>query len=223
VLVKADYSQIELRIAASIANDQAMLDAYARGDDLHTLTAQRLLGVETVTKAQRKLAKALNFGLLYGMGGKGFRAYAQAQYDVGLTLDEANSYREAFFKAYPDLRKWHQRVKRQHAPVTWTLADRRREIKQDDYDTVRLNSLVQGTGADGLKLALALLWERRGECPGAFPVLVVHDEIVIECVADQADSVKGWLTKAMVDAMAPLIAPVPVEVEVTVGRTWGGD
>ena len=70
---------------------------------------------------------------------------------------------------------------------------------------------------------LALLWERRGECPGAFPVLVVHDEIVVECDADQADAVKAWLTKAMVDGMAPLIAPVPCEVEATVGRTWGGD
>jgi DNA polymerase-1 len=223
VLVKADYSQIELRIAAKIANDQAMLDAYARGEDLHTLTAQQVLGVATVTKEQRKLAKALNFGLLYGMGGKGFRAYAQAQYGVSLTLEEANSYRDAFFKAYPDLRKWHQRVKRQHAPVTWTLADRRREIKPDEFDTVRLNSPVQGTGADGLKLALALLWERRHEMPGAVPVLVVHDEIVMEVDADKADSAAEWLRKAMIDAMAPLIAPVPVEVEVKVGQTWGGE
>ena len=81
---------------------------------------------------------------------------------------------------------------------------------------------MQGTGADGLKLALAILWERREECPGAFPVLAVHDEIVVECDADQVDAVKAWLRRAMVEAMAPLIDPVPVEVEVNVGRTWSG-
>jgi DNA polymerase-1 len=85
-----------------------------------------------------------------------------------------------------------------------------------------LNTPVQGTGADGLKCALGLLWDRRAECPGAFPVLLVHDEIVVECDEDQAETVSAWLKKAMADGMGPLIDPVPVEVEVGVGRTWGG-
>jgi DNA polymerase-1 len=74
-----------------------------------------------------------------------------------------------------------------------------------------------------LKLALALLWERRDQCPGAFPVLAVHDEVVIECGADQAEAVSAWVKAAMIEAMAPLITPVPVEVEVKVGTSWGGD
>jgi DNA polymerase-1 len=82
---------------------------------------------------------------------------------------------------------------------------------------------VQGSGADGLKRALALLWERRGECPGAVPVLAVHDEIVVECDADQAEAVAEWLRRAMLDGMALLAEPVPVEVEVMVAPTWGGD
>jgi DNA polymerase-1 len=86
-----------------------------------------------------------------------------------------------------------------------------------------LNSPVQGSGADGLKLALALLWERRAECPGAFPVLAVHDEIVVECDAGQADAAAAWLRQAMLDGMTPLLDPVPVEVEVRIARTWGGD
>jgi DNA polymerase-1 len=86
----------------------------------------------------------------------------------------------------------------------------------------KLNTPVQGTGADGFKLALALLWERRHQCPGAFPVLAVHDEIVVECDEGQAGAVSAWLKRAMVDAMGPLIDPVPVEVEVRVGRTWAG-
>jgi DNA polymerase-1 len=88
--------------------------------------------------------------------------------------------------------------------------------------TEKLNLPVQGTGADGLKLALGLLWERRNDCPSAVPVLAVHDEIVVECPEADADAVKAWLRTAMVDATAPLVAPVPVEVEVKAGRTWGG-
>jgi DNA polymerase I-like protein with 3'-5' exonuclease and polymerase domains len=220
VLVKADYSQIELRIAAKVSGDQAMLAAYQTGEDLHTLTAQRVLGVAEVTREQRQLAKAINFGLVYGMGVTGFRAYALAQYGLRLAEVEARRYRDGFFAAYPGLRRWHRSIA--NPPIdTRTLAGRRRQdVKR--Y-TEKLNTPVQGTGADGLKLALALLWERRAECPGAFPVLVVHDEIVVECDADQAEAVKAWLRQAMVDATAPLIDPVPVEVEAKVGRTWAGD
>jgi DNA polymerase-1 len=88
--------------------------------------------------------------------------------------------------------------------------------------THRLNSPVQGCEADGVKLAMALLWQRRAQCPGAFPVLFCHDEVVIETDADQAAASSAWLRAAMIDAMAPLITPVPVEVEVSVGQTWGG-
>jgi DNA polymerase-1 len=214
VLVKADYSQIELRIAAKVANESRMLAAYRSGEDLHTLTAQRVLGINGVTKEHRQLAKAVNFGLLYGMGAPGFRAYALSNYGLRLTQEEATRYREAFFAAYPGLKRWHRSIPKA-AIATRTLAGRRRQ--DVERYTEKLNTPVQGTGADGLKLALALLWERRAECPGAFPVLAVHDEIVVECDADQADAVKEWVTRAMVGAMAPLIDPVPVEVEATVG------
>jgi DNA polymerase-1 len=220
LLVKADYSQIELRIAAKLTGDRALLEAYRTGADLHTLTARGVLGAAEVTKGDRKLAKALNFGLLYGMGAKGFRVYARTQYGLDLTEGQASRYREAFFAAYPGLRRWHRSVPA--APVdTRTLTGRRRQGV--GRFTEKLNTPVQGTGADGLKAALALLWERRGDCPGAFPVLAVHDEIVVECDQGQAEQAAGWLRQAMADGMAPLIAPVPVEVEVTVGTTWGGD
>jgi DNA polymerase-1 len=222
VLVKADYSQVELRIAAKIAGEGRMIDAYRRGDDLHAITARTILGKHAVTKADRQLAKAVNFGLLYGMGWKGFRIYARTQYGVGLTDSQAQAYRTAFFKAYPGLARWHQQVRAQHALETRTLTGRRRLLTRETPDTWRLNTPVQGTGADGLKMALAFLWERRAEAPGAFPVLAVHDEIVVECDRDQAGAVEAWLRTAMVEGTAPLIEPVPVEVEVTVGPTWGG-
>jgi DNA polymerase-1 len=154
------------------------------------------------------------------MGAKGFRLYAKAQYGLHLTEEEAEHYRNAFFKAYPGLKRWHRSLPDKPI-VTRTLAGRRR-LDVTRY-TEKLNTPVQGTGADGLKQALALLWERRQECPGAFPVLAVHDEIVVECDAAQADAVKARLRQAMLDGMAPLIDPVPVEVEVKAGRTWAGD
>jgi DNA polymerase I-like protein with 3'-5' exonuclease and polymerase domains len=220
VLVKADYSQIELRIAAKVSGDKALMAAYERGEDLHTLTARQVLGIAEVTKEHRQLAKALNFGLLYGMGAKGFRNYARSHYGLDLTEDQAAGYREAFFRAYPGLRRWHRSVGDGPAD-TRTLAGRR--VRKVEQFNEKLNLPVQGTGADGLKKALALLWERRAECPGAIPVLVVHDEVVIECPEADADRAAGWLKQAMLDGMAPLVAPVPVDVEVKVGRTWGGD
>jgi DNA polymerase I len=92
--------------------------------------------------------------------------------------------------------------------------------------TDRLNAPVQGTGADGLKLALALLWERRGECPGAVPVLVCHDEVVVECDIQQAVDVKAWLEKTMIEGMDTVMngteeVDVPVEVEARIDRCWG--
>jgi DNA polymerase-1 len=222
VLVKADYSQIELRIAAKVSGDAALLAAYRAGEDLHTKTARNVLGVSEVTKDHRQLAKALNFGLLYGMGARGFRGYARTKYGVELTEAEAVGYRSAFFQTYPGLARWHRSVGASgERPVeARTLLGRRvRDVRRFSE---KLNAPVQGTGADGLKAALALLWERRTEVPSAFPVLAVHDEIVVECDEGQAEAVTAWLKQAMLEAMAPLADPVPVEVEAKVGRTWGG-
>jgi DNA polymerase-1 len=223
VLVKADYSQIELRIAAKVSGDKALLDAYQRGEDLHTRTARAVLGSAEVSKQDRQLAKALNFGLLYGMGGKTFRLYAKCNYGLDLTEEQAQQYRAAFFRSYPGLVAWHRRVGKSGKQTidTRTLTGRwRLEVKSF---MEKLNTPVQGTGADGLKLALALLWERRHEVPGAFLVLAVHDEIVVEAGMEQADVVAVWLKQAMLDAMAPLVAPVPVVVGVTKSQNWGED
>jgi DNA polymerase-1 len=199
-----------------------MIEAYRRGDDLHALTAKQILGKDAVTKADRQLAKAVNFGLLYGMGARGFRAYARSHYGVELTEAQAKRYRKAFFAAYPGLRRWHATVGAtgDRAVETRTLAGRR--CRNVGRFTEKLNLGVQGTGADGLKAALALLWERRADCPGAVPVLAVHDEIVVACDAGQSGSVAAWLQQAMLDGMGPLADPVPVAVEVTVTPTWGG-
>jgi DNA polymerase I len=153
------------------------------------------------------------------MGAKSLAAYAAANFGVALTEGQAAAHREMFFRTYPGLRAWHRGVA--DGPVeTRTLGGRRR-VGVGAF-TEKLNTPVQGTGADGLKRALALLWERRAACPDAVPVLLVHDEVVVECDAARAEDAAVWVRDAMRDGMAPLIDPVPVEVEVTAGRTWGG-
>jgi len=222
VLVQADYSQLQLRIAAKIAGEQRMIEAYARGEDLHTLTARSITGKPEVTKEDRQLAKAVNFGLLFGLGAKGLRAYSKSNFGLDLTEQQAAGYRRAFFDAYPGLAQWHRREGNSKAPECRTLSGRRRLLDDKTPFTHRLNTPVQGVEADGLKLALALLWERRDRVPGAFPVLAVHDEIVMECDQSQADAVSAWLTESMIEALAGWLDPVPVEVEVKVAPSWGG-
>ena len=227
MLIKADYSQIELRVAAKISGDQIMLEAYQKGEDLHLRTAQSLADAG-VGKEDRKLAKAVNFGLLYGQGAKGFKDYARKEYEIDITLEEAALYKRRFFETYPGLAAWHERerLRMKHGETeTRTLTGRRR------FGVTRftewVNAPVQGTGSDGLKLALALLWERRAECPGAAPVTCVHDEIVVECDEDEAEKVETWLETAMIDGMDEVLngpgvggSRVPVEVETQITKTW---
>jgi DNA polymerase-1 len=222
VLVKADQSQIELRITAKVASESAMIEALVRGEDLHRLTALQMTGRSIVSDDERERAKPVNFGLIYGQGAETLREKARADFAVEMTLPEANRYRATFFATYQGIARWHDAIRSSAATETRTLTGRRALVKADDFYGGKANYVVQGTGADGLKLALALLWERRREVPGAFPVMAVHDEIVVECDVDQADAAADWLKRAMTDAMAPLIDPVPVKVEVSVGETWAG-
>lgn len=221
VLIKADYSQIELRLAAAIAPDPVMARAFQEGQDLHTLTAQKVLGKEEVSREDRQLAKALNFGLLYGMGAESLRRYALANYGLNLTLEEATRFREAFFRLYPGLRRWHRSTGEGQGVVKSLLGRRRTTSRY----TEKLNTPVQGSGADGLKLALALLYERRHEVPGAFPILAIHDELVVEAPLEEAERARAWVVAAMQEAMEAVMARaplrVPVEVEVGVYADWG--
>ncbi|HEY7312892.1 MAG TPA: DNA polymerase, partial [Gemmataceae bacterium] len=221
VLIKADFAAAHLRIACKIAGEQKMLAAFRENRDLHRLTAASLLGKpeDEVTKQDRQIAKAVAFGLLFGMGPKTLRVYALQSYGVEMTLAEAKRHKATFFTTYPGLDRWHRRTDAERATQTETrtLAGRRRLLDPKTPIMHRLNSPVLGTEADAAKTALALLWERRDACPGARPVAFVHDEILVEADAGQADAAAAWVKQAMLDGMAPLIDPVPVEVEVKIG------
>jgi DNA polymerase-1 len=218
VFIKADYSQIELRVAAQISGDTAMQEAFRAGEDLHTATARAVLGREP-TKEDRQLAKALNFGLLYGMGAPGLRAYAKDKFGVTLSEQEAEQFRRRFFQTYPGLRAW-QLGHRDGEVSTYTLLGRpRHEVSRF---TEKLNSPVQGTGADILKGALARLWADRGSVPSAVPVLVVHDEIVVEVDAEDAERADAWLVEHMMAAGADVLPDVPIRVDPQVVADWSG-
>ena len=222
-MIKADYSQIELRLAALIAQDRTLLAAYRTGQDVHVATAARLLGTapEAVTPEARQLAKAVNFGLMYGMGAARLQSHAQQAYRVTMTLEEAADYKQRFFATYRGLDRWHRKTGAMEPTETRTLAGRRRLAMSKFTD--RLNSPVQGTGADGMKWALARLFAHRDEAPDARLVVVVHDELVAECPIEAAEQTAVWLRTHMQAAMTELVQEkVPIEVEVTLGRDWAG-
>ena len=195
-----------------------MIEAYQQGEDLHTATARQLLGREP-TKDDRQIAKAVNFGFLYGMSAKTFQQRARADYGLTLTLAEATAYRDTFFRTYPGLKAWHRQQGNSTEDTRTVLGRRRVNVTKF---TDRVNTPVQGSGADGLKAALALLWERRADCPGAFPIIACHDEIVVEADAEAAEAGAEWLKQAMADGMAPYTDPIEPAVETSIAPTWGG-
>jgi DNA polymerase-1 len=226
-LIVADYSQIELRAAAAIAGETRMIDAYKSGADLHKLTAATVLGKpeDQVTKSDRQLAKAVNFGLLYGQTAPGLVRYAASSYGVTLDEDQATDIRQAFFRTYSRLRQWHGLSHNQAESGVTEVRTRngRRRIIPDNASawerfTALVNTPVQGGTADGMKHALVLIHERLPE--SARIVSTVHDEVVVECLEDSADPCREIITTAMVEAMSALFPEVPVEVEANVCTTW---
>jgi DNA polymerase-1 len=227
----ADYSQIELRLAARIAGDERMMRAFADGEDLHTLTARQLTGKDKVTAEERQIGKTANFALIYGCNAKRLAQTVRTQLGIDLGREQAAEYHAAFFRAWPGIAKWHETIRRdayrakmrqrcQGTSEVRTLTGRRVLMTHEEWHGRRANAIVQGSGGDAIKAALALLWERRAEVPGARVVLAAHDEIVLEALADQVEQVKEFLKRCMEDALAPMIDPVPAVVEVSAGRTW---
>jgi DNA polymerase I-like protein with 3'-5' exonuclease and polymerase domains len=218
-LVKADWGQLHLRIIAGYVPEPAMRKAFDAGIDIHTATAQALLGKADVTKADRQMSKACNFGLCYGMGRIRFLSHCNVGYKLDLTPEQAEGLRQNWFRVYPDVKVWHRR--QIDGPVTITVPSGRRCLNVTKFSD-KLSYPILMIEADILKTDLAECWERRDEVPGAFPVIACHDELVFECDSDKWPAVEAWLVDVMLGAAATWITPVPVEVGTTVGTTWGG-
>lgn len=225
VLVDADYSQIELRVLAHIANDETMINAFRNNEDIHAVTASQVLGIplEDVTKEQRSSAKAVNFGIVYGIG-----EFSLAQ-DLHISVKEAKAYIESYLEKYHGVRNYMESIKEQAKKDGYvkTMLNRIRyipELKSPNYnirqfgERVALNTPIQGTAADIIKLAMVRVDNRLiNEGLKSKLILQVHDELIVEAHKDEVDKVKQILSEEMQNAMK---LNVPLKVDMSTGHSW---
>lgn len=224
-LVVADFSQVELRVAAELSLESRMLEAYRAGRDLHTETAALVTGKssDSITKKERTSAKLCNFGLLYGAGAATLRKQAVAQYGVDMELEEAQGLVTGFREAYPELYKWQMLEGNKTTKAVFTRYGRRRILSGfNDKYTTRINTQVQGTAGDITKIAISMIWDRikaakQGE---AQLIAVVHDEIVLEVEESLAEKWADALATSMEAAGAVVCQQVPIVAEASFGSTW---
>ena len=224
-LISADYSQIELRLLACIANDEAMLNAFSSGTDIHTSTASAVFGVpvEMVTPILRKRAKAVNFGIVYGIG-----EYSLSQ-DLGITVKQAKEYIESYLASYPGVSAYLSDIVKyatEHGSVD-TLYGRKRYIPEIQSkngvmrkfgERVAMNSPIQGSAADIIKIAMLNVSQRLKESDiDAKLILQVHDELIIEARADQSEEAARILKEEMENAVQ---LPIPLTVDLSIGDRW---
>ncbi|MBM6910272.1 DNA polymerase I [Oscillibacter valericigenes] len=225
VLVDADYSQIELRLLAHISGDRDMQAAFLSGGDFHAETAAKVFHVapDQVTHEMRRQAKAVNFGIVYGIS-----AFSLSQ-DIGVTVAEAKAYMEAYFATFPGVRTYMDAIveRAREQGYVETLFHRRRdlpELKSSNFnlrsfgERVALNMPIQGTAADIMKLAMVAVWKRlRAELPEAKLVLQVHDELIVECPEPQAERAAALLKAEMENVVG---LTVPLTADAHWGKNW---
>jgi DNA polymerase-1 len=225
VLVDADYSQIELRLLAHISGDTAMQQAFLSGADFHTVTAARVFHVpqDQVTHQMRSRAKAVNFGIVYGIS-----AFSLSQ-DIGVTVQEAKEYMDRYFATYTGVKQYMTDVvdKAREQGYVETLWHRRRalpELKSSNFnmrsfgERVALNMPIQGTAADIIKLAMVRVHSRLArEGLAARLIMQVHDELIVECPEEEVPRVEALLQQEM-QGVAEL--SVPLLAEAHTGRNW---
>jgi len=222
-LVICDWSQIELRLGAELINIPQMKQAFINGIDLHTMTASLIHRKELtqVSKEERQDGKTLNFALLYGMGFRKYKTYA-AQSGKVLTLSEARIAHAAFHNAYPRLRLWHQ----ERASLVndgWayirTACGRRRLLSYDDATMMcSANTLIQGSGADILKIAISKLNPYLND--EVHLVACIHDELVLEVKEHLASQFKTILESVMISAAEVVLKTVPAAADANIGESW---
>ncbi len=224
-LVSADYSQIELRILASISGDEVMREAFREGIDIHTRTASEVFGVplEKVTEAMRRNAKAVNFGIVYGISDFGLAR------NLGIPVKRAAEYIRRYFERFPGVRAYMDGIiaKAKAEGYVTTLLGRRRylpELKSNNYnirsfgERAALNTPIQGTAADIIKLAMIDVHQKLQY--GAYNsrlILQVHDELIIDTASDETAAVSALLKECMENAFS---LDVPIIAQPAVGDNW---
>ena len=225
VLIDADYSQIELRLLAHFSGCKELIEAYCKGVDIHALTASQVLHipVEEVTPSQRRDAKAVNFGIIYGISAFGLSK------DLGITPKRAQEYIDKYFESYSSVKEYMQanvQTAKEKGYVE-TLLGRRRvinELRSSNYnirsfgERAAMNMPLQGSSADIIKLAMIHVSERlkKGDYKAKL-VLQVHDELLIDCPKNEAEEVERLLKEEMENAVS---LSVPLTVDVGIGNSW---
>lgn len=225
ILVGADYSQIELRVLAHLSQDPQLIEAFNEGQDIHRITASRVFGVpeDEVTSLQRSNAKAVNFGVIYGMSGFGLSN------ELNITRKEAETYINEYFKKYEKVKEYMDRQVescKEKGYVT-TLMNRRRDIHEitaGNYmvrqagERLAMNTPIQGSAADIIKLAMIKVNEALySQCEKSRLILQVHDELIIQAHKDELEKVKKLLEENMESAVS---LSVVLSVDLNTGESW---
>ncbi len=224
-LVDADYSQIELRVLAHVANDKVMIDSFKSGKDIHRATAARVFGMpeDMVTSQMRSSAKAVNFGIVYGMG-----AFSLSK-DIGVTVKEASSYIDEYLKNFSGVRDYMEKVisDAKEKGYAEDIFGRRRylpelsssnKMSRAAGERIARNMPIQGAAADIIKIAMIKVYDRlKDEKLEAKLILQVHDELIVECPESEAEKVKRILEEEMSGAVN---MSVPMIADANIGKDW---
>lgn len=225
VLVDADYSQIELRVLAHVSQDETMIEAFRNGADIHAVTASRILNIpiNELTKEQRSSAKAINFGIVYGMG-----EYTLSQ-DLGISFKQAKKYMDDYFTKYHGVREYMDSIKASAHENGYvkTIMNRIRyipELKSANAsirsfgERAAMNTPIQGSAADIIKLAMVKVYNKlKSEGMKSRLILQVHDELIVEATLDEAEKVRELLRYEMENAVK---LDVPLTVDLSSGKSW---
>lgn len=221
-VIEADYSTLELRLAAAMYGDKYMRQQLVNGEDLHTSMAQRMTGRQEITKAERTEAKAINFGFVFGMSAKTFVDYAFYNYGVTFTYNEALSIRNTYFTMYKDLASLHKHIWENYSKPNFYVSTALGWRVKPKLGTDAINIPIQGTGAECTKLAIYLLYKKDKTILDKI-VNVVHDSIKLEVNVKDVEYYSNLLKECMIQAWHELckthafkFKDIPMEVEVEV-------
>ena len=225
VFIDADYSQIELRVLAHLSKDSVMIDSFKNDLDIHYKTASEVFGVliNEVTDNQRRSAKAVNFGIVYGISDYGLSK------DLNITRNEARQYIDGYLNTYPSIKSYMEEIvnKAKKDGFVTTILDRKRyipEINSKNFnirsfgERIALNTPIQGSAADIIKLAMIKVYERlKVEKVNAKLILQIHDELIVECEESEKETVKKILKNSMENVYK---LDLPLKVDICEGRNW---
>jgi DNA polymerase I len=227
ILVDADYSQIELRLAAKRMNVPTLIEAFEQGRDIHALTGSYIYDckIEELKPEQRKLGKILNLGLIYGMGAEKFRLNAAKKFNVYLSWERAKELREMFFSLYPEIAEYHSSCRRWWQQGQQQAQSSLGRVNIWSSKSPKLNQIInypiQADCADILKRAISSWYiESVGQGLDAHLVLTAYDQLVIEARKDLGDRVAQILERVMVEAGRDILDPIPVVVDIKIGKYW---